>query len=174
MLGPAAWTGFFANAPLARTTLEAGSVGFAKMVSVFAGARLLGADVLVAWSAQAIIAVIVLVAVARVAGRRPGAAIEGASIACASCLVTPFLLDYDLTLLAVPLAVVFATANRAGFLPWEKLILLAAFVLPLVARPLALQLSLPVAPFVVAALFAAVIRRVGLLTHAEARQGSGA
>jgi hypothetical protein len=174
VLGPQSWTGFLANAPLARTTLEAGSVGFAKMVSVFAAARLVGAGVLVAWCAQATITAIVLLAVARVAAKRPGAAIEGAGIACASCLVTPFLLDYDLTLLAVPLAAVFAAADRDGFLPWEKPILLAAFALPLIARPLALQLGVPVAPFLVAALFATVIRRAGHLTRTRARHGSTA
>jgi hypothetical protein len=85
-------------------------------------------------------------------------------MAAAACLVTPFLLDYDLMLLAVPLAWVAAQAERGGdYLTWEKLILAMAFVLPLAARTMSLRLGVPVTPLAVAALLAVVVRRASLM-----------
>ncbi len=93
------------------------------------------------------------------APRTRGACREGAVLATAACLVTPFLLDYDLMLLAIPLAWVAAEAERSSYLPWEKLILACAFLLPLVVRPLAMWIGAPMAPPVLLALLWVVVRR---------------
>ncbi len=77
--------------------------------------------------------------------------------ACLLC--TPFLLDYDLVCLAVPLAVLTAEALRTMWRPWEKMLLLAAYILPLVSRPLAMSAKIPLGPFVIAALFAVLVCR---------------
>jgi Glycosyltransferase family 87 len=160
VLGADAWRSFLACAPLAAAALEAGSMGFQKMASPFAAVRVQGRAPLAAWAVQAIVSFASLAVLAAVAWRRPGGVAEMATLAAAACLATPFLLDYDLMLLAVPLAWVAATADRSGFLPWEKLVLAAAFMLPMVARPVAMTADLPLAPLVVAALLAVTVRRV--------------
>jgi alpha-1,2-mannosyltransferase len=159
VFGVAAWEGFVANSHLAGTALEMGLVGFGKMASVFAGVRLLGGPVVAAWAVQAVVSLVAVGAVGMVARRRAGGAAEVATVAVAACLATPFLLDYDLMLLAVPLAWVVAAAERDGFLPWEKLVLGAAFLLPLVARAVGMTVGVPVAPLVVLGLLAVVVRR---------------
>ena len=78
---------------------------------------------------------------------------------CAALLASPFLLDYDLVLLAVPLAWLAAQGLKTGFLPWEKLILAAGFLLPAVARALAGALAIPLSPLVCAAVFWLLLRR---------------
>jgi hypothetical protein len=97
-----------------------------------------------------------LVALQRRAFR--GAA-EGPAMAAAALLASPFLLDYDLLLLAIPLAWMAREGLRTGFRPWEKLALAAAFVLPLMSRPLASTVGLPLAPIVIGAVFVLVLRR---------------
>ena len=168
VLGAAAWRGFLLDAPLAARTLTDGLVGFAKMTSPFAGLRLAGATIPLAWVGQAAASAAALGVVVTVGRRRPGGRIEMATTAAAACLATPFLLDYDLMLLAVPLAVMADAAHRRGVLPWERCILAGCYVLPLVARPLAMGAGLPVAPFAVAALLAALLRR-----HGGAGRGPG-
>ncbi len=168
ILGKGAWLCFLADAPLAKATLEAGLVGFGKMASPFAAMRLLGASLPVAWIAQSVASLLALIMVLGVSGRRPGAGMEGATIAAAACLATPFLLDYDLMLLAVPLAWVAAEAERGGYRPWEKTILAAAFVLPLVARLVAMRIGVPLAPPVIMALLVVVARRAWLTSPASA------
>jgi hypothetical protein len=158
-LGGAAWRGFLANSALARSVLEGGLVGYPKMASGFAAARLLGAGPIAAYAVQAVLAAAALAAVLLVARRRPGAGPEIAALAAAACLATPFLLDYDLMVLAVPLAWMATPIAQGGCRPWEKLVTAAAFVLPLLARPLAVQAGVPVAPLVVAGLLVVVVRR---------------
>ena len=159
VLGGAAWRGFLASVPIARMALAEGLVGFAKMASPFAAMRLLGAAPALAGAIQLAISLAAAIVALSVARRRPGAAAEMATLAVAACLATPFLLDYDLLLLAIPLAWIAAVAACDGYRPWEKLTLAAAFLLPLLVRPLAHNTGLPAAPLVVTGLLAVVVRR---------------
>ena len=95
---------FLALSPLARATLEDGLVGHEKMVSVFAGVRLLGGGIGLAWAVQGLVAAAVVAVLLPRLRRRPGGVAEMAAVAAATPLVSPFLLDYDLLLLALPLA----------------------------------------------------------------------
>nr|WP_245214704.1 glycosyltransferase family 87 protein [Pararoseomonas indoligenes] len=160
LFGAETWRAFLAGVPLARAALEMDLIGPAKMVSPFAAARLLGAPVPGAYAVQGVAAVGVAVSAAMLARRRVEGTALVAAIAAGGALTSPFLLDYDLLILAVPLAYVASAALRAGgFLPWEKTILGAAFLLPLVSRSLASAAGIPVAPLVTVALFVVVLRR---------------
>ncbi|MGA3401588.1 MAG: glycosyltransferase family 87 protein [Acetobacteraceae bacterium] len=159
LFGIATWEGFLRAAPLARATLEQGLVEPGKMQSVFAAVRLLGGGVAAGYAAQGIVAFGVCGALVWVQRRRPDVIVMAMLTACGTLLTTPFVLDYDLTLLALPLAWLLSVGRRDGFLPWEKLGLAAGFVLPAVSRMLALGLDAPIAPFVLLALFALLLRR---------------
>jgi alpha-1,2-mannosyltransferase len=92
----------------------------------------------------------------------------------ASALIaSTFLLDYDLVLLAIPLAFLAREGARLGFRPYEKIILLAAVVLPAVSRSIAGHLGLPLGPLVIAAVLVLVLRRAGeaapLRAHGDAQ-----
>lgn len=153
------WRAFLAEAPLARTTLEQGLVEPGKMQSLFASVRLLGGGLGLAYAAEAVLSGVVCLTLAVLVRRVDDAVVQGALMAAAALLATPFVLDYDLTLLAVPLAVLLTQALRTQFLPYEKMILLAAYLLPAVARLFGQQFSLPVAPAVILLLFFALARR---------------
>jgi hypothetical protein len=164
--GASAWTGFVAVSPLARAALEQDLVGPAKMQSVFAAVRLWHGPLVLAYAAQALVALAAAAAVAVVFHRRRNDRGAAAALMAGTLLASPFLLDYDLMLLAPPLAWLFAQAARGGFRPWEKTALLAAFLLPLVSRMLASDLMLPIAPPVLAVVFLLIWRRL----EAEAPQ----
>ena len=157
VFGLDAWTAFLAETPMTRATLEQGLVDPAKMQSVFAAVRVVGGSVGLAYAAQVVAAGGALVALARARPRSGRALVALASTL--ACLTTPFLLDYDLTLLAVPLVVLAQEGCGTGFRPFEITALAAAFLLAEVARPLAMNLHLPVSPLVVAALAFMLIRR---------------
>ncbi len=169
VLGADAWRGFAQVSPMARETLEHGWVEPGKMQSVFSAVRVLHGGLGLAYAAQAGVALAVALVLARRASARPGAHAEGALLAAAAPLCTPFLLDYDLVCLALPLAWVMADAQRTGWRPWEKLALLCAYVTPLFIRPLALKLNVPLAPLVMAGLFFVVARRARVPDQAERR-----
>ncbi len=157
--GEPAWRAFLAEAPLARATLEQGLVEPEKMASLFAAIRLFGGSVALAYVLQAALAGAVVCALVASLRKCRDAPTQGALIAAAAPLATPFLLDYDLTLLALPLALLLSRALATGFLPYEKIILLAAYALPAFARPLGQMAGTPLAPVIVALLFAALARR---------------
>ena len=69
------------------------------------------------------------------------------------------MLDYDLTLLAIPLVWLLREGCRSGFLPFEKALMALAFALPLVSRIVAGAVGLPLAPLTIAALLALILRR---------------
>jgi glycosyl transferase family 87 len=159
VFGAETWRAFVDAAPLAREALEGDLVGPEKMTSVYAAARLLGGGIGLAYLMQAATAAIVCLVVAALALRRMPGDAYGPLIAVAATLASPFLLDYDLTLTAIPLAWAAAKALEKGFLPYEKAILLSAFALPVLARPVAMTLHVPLAPLVLMALFWSIARR---------------
>jgi hypothetical protein len=84
-------------------------------------------------------------------------------------VATPYILYYDLVLLAVPIAWLLSEALSTRFLPGEKLAMVAAFVLPLVSRIAAMDAHVPLAPPVLIAFLAVVVRRAWITEV----QGSG-
>ena len=160
LIGKAAWLSFLAEAPGARAALEQGQLDFSKIQSSFAAIRVLHGTIGQAYAVQAAVTLVVLAILAGSALRRPGAAAETALLVTATMLSTPYVLDYDLVCIALPIAWVTARAQKTGWLAWEKIVLLAVYLLPLLSRFLAEWIYLPTAPFVLFALLVAVLRRV--------------
>ncbi len=80
-----------------------------------------------------------------------------AALATATLMSTPYVFDYDLTILALPIAWLAANGIRKGFLRWEKIMLLAAWLLPLLSVGKYLHV-LP-APLAMALLLAVILNR---------------
>jgi len=158
VLGGASWAAFLGGLGLVQQTLADGFVEPAKMVSLYAALRLWHVPAPAALLAQTAAALAVLMLVWHHA-RAASAPLLMALCVTGTLLATPFALDYDLTLLALPLAVLLSAGRAGGFLPYEKTVLFAAFVLPLAVRPLGLLL-LPAAPPIIAALMALVVMRI--------------
>jgi len=165
--GEPVWRGFLDASPLARAALERHLVGDEKMQSVFAAVRLLHGPLALAYCAQGLTALAAAAALfwlQRRDFRGPG---EAAALVAATLLASPFLLDYDLTLLALPLAYLARQGLERGFAPFEKSVLVLAYLLPLASRILAGGLDLPVAaPTIAATLYFVVCRRPAELATA--------
>ena len=160
-VGQAGYAAFFANSTYAREVLNQGLVDPALMQSLYAGLRVLHTPVTAAYAAQGLLCAGVLAMAGYVAFRyRPSGPAIGALTISATVLATPFLLDYDLLLIALPLGWLVLTGAKDGFRNWEKLLLLAAFLLPLASRKLAQLAHLPVAPLILLVVFVFVVRRI--------------
>ncbi len=157
--GSAAWAGFMASAPLLRAVLLSPQI-LPKLLSLFAAMRVLHAGVAVAAAVQIAGSVVALACLAAICARRPGAGPEVAALVAAAFLCTPYLMDYDLLCLGVPLAWLAGRGSQAGWLPWEKAGLIAVYVLPFVARTLTMTGGVPVAPLALAGLLALAAQRV--------------
>ena len=142
LFGAGLWHEWYTLTRAAQTAMDAGTVGYAKMVSPFAGLMLLGVPSGLSYALQGLIGAVVAAMLAQASWRRRYTAELGALMLVGAVLVTPFVLDYDMLLLAPALIVV---ASR-GFGPWEKLALLLAFAAPAFARPIGMNLHVPIMP----------------------------
>ena len=158
--GPQVWSDWLAITRTASTATADGNIGFAKMVSVFAGLSLIGVPAAAAMAVQGAVSLALAATVIVASWRRaftPGLA---ALVLAGAPLATPFVLDYDMVLTAFPLAWLFARARAEGFADWERITIAAAFAGAAFARPVAINLGVPIMPLLLAALFVLVLRRV--------------
>ncbi|KMS59448.1 hypothetical protein V474_09590 [Novosphingobium barchaimii LL02] len=153
------WPDWLAASARAEEAMAAGGVGYAKMTSPFAALKLLGASTTPAYAVQAIVSLAVAGLVGWAAWRRRWSPALAAGTLVGAPLATPFVLDYDMVILAFPLLWLTGQGLRGGFAPWEKLAITLAFAAPAFARPLAMNAGIPVMPLVLAGLFAAAWRR---------------
>lgn len=158
--GPQVWTDWIAITQTASSATDSGTIGFAKMVSLFTGLRLIGVPSAAAMVVQAGVTLALVAAVAQASWRRdftPGLA---ALVLAGAPLATPFVLDYDMILTAFPIAYLFARGRSEGFADWERITILAVFAGAAFARPLAVSAGVPIMPWLLILLFVVVWRRV--------------
>lgn len=171
--GTDSWAGWIAASARAQDAMVSGAVGYAKMVSPFAALKLLRAPAIIAYAGQILVSFAVAALLVKAAWRRAWRSDVAALTLAGAPLVTPFVLDYDMVLLAFPLVWLTGEGVRKGFLGWEKLAIITAFAAAAFARPMAMNLGIPIMPAASAGLFLAVWRRnVLALPSSEARMRS--
>jgi len=154
--GPQVWADWLAASQNAQLAMQGDAVGFGKMISTFAALKLLGASSAIAYAFQAAVSLGVAITIAVLAWRRRFDPALGALMLVGALLTTPFVLDYDLTILAFPLIWLAAQTPR----DWERFAILCGFAAPLLARPLAVGIGVPIMPLVLGALFILLARRL--------------
>jgi hypothetical protein len=160
LFGVETWQAFIASSTLTRTiVLEAGSTGWEKIQSVFAGVRMLGGGVTFAYALQGVVAIAAIAATAWAWRSKIPYAVQCAVLCLATPLITPYILDYDLVLLALPIAWLALEGREHGFLPWEKNVLFLLWILPLVSRGAGAWLHVPLGPIVMAIGFVMALQR---------------
>jgi hypothetical protein len=170
--GPEVWTAFLASTKFTRTVvLEQGGTGWFKIQSVFAWVRMWGGGITLAYAAQG--AVTLLLAAALVWLWRSLAAfpLKAAALLIGSVLATPYSLDYDLMLLAPAIAYLATDGMTRGFGPYEKSILAALWIVPLIARSFPQATLIPLAVPIMLVAFGLLLRRV--MNENDAGEASG-
>jgi alpha-1,2-mannosyltransferase len=119
---------------------------------------MLGAGIETAYAVQAAVSLFVTGTVLWIWRRPVGIPLKGAALATGSLLVTPYVLDYDLMLLALPLAWLTVEGLRTQFLNWERITLFIVWLLPLLSREIGM-LGVPIAPAALLALLILILRR---------------
>ncbi|MDE0855378.1 MAG: glycosyltransferase family 87 protein [Nevskia sp.] len=146
-----------------------------KIPSFFSFACLLGAPRWVAYALHGVIAAGVAAAVGWVWLRRSAQHdLRAALLVTGSLLASPYLLDYDLAWLALPIAWLGRQGMRHGWLRWEREMLVAVWLLPMMLIPLHAVTHLQLAPFVLLGFFLVVLRRCALDTESAAEATASA
>jgi alpha-1,2-mannosyltransferase len=160
IFGAQTWQAFFSSISFTRhVVLEQGGSGFEKLQSAFAAVRLWGFSVATAYVVQAVVSLLTALAVIWIWRRTAKFDLQAAALATGILLTTPYMMDYDLVVLALSIAWLALEGLRTGFLPWEKSLLVFVWLLPLFARSLAGHAMIPVSPLAMLLLLADIARR---------------
>jgi len=86
--------------------------------------------------------------------------LKGAALITGVLLSSPYVLDYDLVVFGMALALLAAHGFERGFLRWEKTLLALGWFMPVCARSIAQLAYLPLGFFMLAAIFILLVVRV--------------
>lgn len=159
LLGVDAWVAFWHNAPLLREILEQGGVPWDKMMSLFTSLRLLGLGVGPAYALQALLAVAMAAGVAWAWWNDVTPRLAAAILVAGALLATPYVFDYDMVVLAVPVALLAWDGLERGWRPGDREILVAAWLAPLLSPVIAHATGIQVGWLCLLAVFAMAMRR---------------
>jgi hypothetical protein len=162
-LGDGIWHAFTDSMNFTQTVvLEQGGTGWQKIQSIFSAARAWGVSVPIAYAAQASLLLSLAVSMAWLWHSDAAFELKAAALATGSLLATPYVLDYDLVVLAVAIAFFARYGLHRGFRDFEISLLAAAWIVPLLSRSIAGVTTIPLGLIVMLAFYAFVLRRAAL------------
>ncbi len=163
LLGSGIWHAFADSMNFTQTVvLEQGGTGWQKIQSIFSAVRAWGASVPIAYAAQASLFAALAATLAWLWHSDAAFELKAAALALGSLLATPYVLDYDLVVLAVAIAFFVRHGLRYGFRDFEISLLAAAWIVPLLSRSIAGATFIPLGLLVELTLYAFVLRRAAL------------
>jgi hypothetical protein len=166
VLGPDIWRAFIEHGSSARMVLEGNGGPLDKIASVYSLARKLGAPVAVCYALHGIVALGVMALAIRAWQRAREELPRIAMTAATVPLVSPYLFDYDLALIVLPIGALLVDGFRNGWMPGMRIILMIAWFVPAIAPKLAEHTGLQIMPLASLALFWAAWRRCETQTEA--------
>jgi glycosyl transferase family 87 len=159
-LGGNVWHAFIDSMNFTQVVvLEQGGTGWEKIQSIFSAARNWGADIRTAYAIQTSLAVTLAATLAWLWHSDAAFELKASALATASLLATPYVLDYDLVVLAVAIAFFARHGFARGFRDYEISLLAAAWIVPLLSRGVAGATGIPLGLLVMLALYGFTLKR---------------
>jgi len=158
------WAAYWKDLFALHEMLDSGSLPINNVPSVYATLRLLGLGVALSYVAHFAVAAAAAGITGLVWRRRATLPLRAATLATGMLICTPFLFDYDLAILAIPLALLAMDGHFRGWLVGEREALGVAWFMPLVAASIAQATNLQVGAIVLIVMFALAVRRVTVET----------
>jgi hypothetical protein len=162
-LGAGVWHAFADSMTFTQTVvLEQGGTGWEKIQSIFSAVRMWGAGVDFAYATQMALALALAASLAWLWQSDAAFELKASALASGSLLATPYVLDYDLVVLAVAIAFFVRHGIDRGFRSFEISVLAAAWIAPLLARGVAGITGIPLGLLVLLAVYIFTLRRTVL------------
>lgn len=165
ILGADTFAAWLHSLGLARQIME-GPYYWASFPTMFSFLRLLGVPVMVAYMGHALVALGAITAMWKVWRHCPSWPLRGSALITATFLTSPYLLIYDLTWLALPIAWLVKLGLQDGWLRGEREVLVLAWLLSLLSFLIAKTTNIQIGPWVLLALLWVVLRRSGTMSSA--------
>ena len=159
VFGMEPWAAFFDNLTGAAGRVSEGLFPLQKMPSLYATLVLLNVDRALAMAIQGILAILVTVPVAWLWWKRGATPAAMALLVAGTLLVSPYLYEYDLMVMAVAIGLLAWEGYRGGWLPWEREVLALAWISPFLVRISGTNPGIQVGAVCLIALYAVALRR---------------
>jgi hypothetical protein len=162
-LGAGVWHAFVDSMTFTQTVvLEQGGTGWEKIQSIFSAVRMWGGGIHLAYAVQMALALMLAASLAWLWQSDAAFELKASALASGSLLATPYVLDYDLVVLAVAIAFFVRHGIDRGFRSFEISVLAAAWIAPLLARGVAGITGIPLGLLVLLAVYIFTLRRTVL------------
>ncbi len=159
-LGGGVWHAFADSMNFTQTVvLEQGGTGWEKIQSAFSAVRMWGSGVDAAYAVQISLALMLAASLAWLWQSDAAFELKASALATASLLATPYVLDYDLAVLAVAIAFFARHGLNSGFRDYEISLLAAAWIVPLLSRSIAGVTGIPLGLLVLLTFYVFTLRR---------------
>lgn len=174
LLGMGVWHAFAESTTFTRTVvLETGGTGWEKIQSLFSAVRMWGGGIDAAYAAQAALALSLAASIVWLWRSQAAFELKAAALAVASLLATPYVLDYDLVVLAIAIAFFVRHGLTRGFHAYEISLLALAWAAPFLTRSVAGLSGIPLGLIVMLVFYAMTLRRastdLGLIAIGSSR-----
>jgi hypothetical protein len=166
------WETYVQKMLFAGQLLEGGGAPLFKVPTTFSFARMLGLDLDIARGMQAVVSFTMVLVVVWIWSRpKIEWSLKAAALATSCLLFTPSAYDYDLAILAIPIAWTAHHIAFAGRNSTHEWILVFVWVMPLVFPILSAMTNVQVGPFMLAAFLCTIVVRArqDVLRHANGR-----
>lgn len=159
--GAQVWLAFVQSLTFTReVVLEQGGTGFHKIPTMFAWVRMWGGSIDLAYMLHGLLQLLCAAFVWAAWRSQQSHEMKAAGLVIACVLFTPYMLDYDLMVMAPALAFWVRAGLRDGFRPYEKSALAFTWIMPLVARMAAQHAAVPLGQLSVLLLFGLLVTRL--------------
>jgi len=162
LLGTQTWLAFVHQTQFSKELVDHEHLPFVLHVTPFTSLQQLGLPYALAMSVQIVLAIALLVLTVWIWSREVPFDLKAAVLGAAALLATPYLLSYDLALLAVPIVFLLHYSKSNCFSGPEKLTIAAAIAFSVLSKILNLKFGIPLGPVAPALLLGFACRRVFL------------
>ena len=148
--GVSAFESWWSSLSVLGDAIDDGTAPVYKFVTPYMGLRLLGLSEGFSLAAHALVALVTAWVVWRLWSRNHDPLVCGSATVVGTFLTTPYAADYDLAVLAFPIAWMAILGLEHGWVRGDRNLLVATWILPLVAAPIALFTHVTIVPFLMA------------------------
>ena len=159
-LGGEVFSAFAESTTFSRVVaLEAGAIGWEKVQSIFSAFRSIGASTDLAYAAQGILLLVLAVSLVRLWRSDAEHELKAAALATACLLATPYVMDYDLMVVAIAIGYFVKHGLSRGFLSYEISVVALAFAASFAARVIMGWTGVPLGLISLLAFYVLILRR---------------
>jgi alpha-1,2-mannosyltransferase len=160
LFGVETWQAYLTAFSGSDAVYATGRIDYAGIVTPFGAARLLGFNPSASYLVQAFITGSMALLVAMIWRLKPSRSLRAATLLSATLLAVPLALLYDKLLLLVAIGWLVRDGRRDGFLPWEKTVLLGAWLASMAEYTIGSTWHLPLGPLISFAVLLLALRRI--------------